>query len=95
MFAMPHPKNRLKRTGDTHPPEVENDLGREPENEPAAEPPTVVVVPDLRAEGAALLPEIERREMHRYLEAARSQVRARPLAAVVGAFVLGLVLARI
>lgn len=24
---MPHPKNRLKLTGDTHPPEVEYDLG--------------------------------------------------------------------
>ena len=32
---MPHPKNRLKLTGDTHPPEVEYDLG---ENDELFEP---------------------------------------------------------
>jgi hypothetical protein len=92
---MPHRKYLMKLTGDLHPPEVENDLGRDVD-EPAYEPPTVVVVPDLRAEGAALLPDLERREgTHRYLEAARSQVRAHPVGALVAAFALGLVLARI
>ena len=91
---MPHRKRLMKLTGDLHPPEVEYDIGRDVD-EPAYEAPTVVVVPDLRAEGAALLPVMERRETHRYLDAARSQVRAHPVAAVVTAFALGLVLARI
>ena len=91
---MPHQKRLTKRSGDLHPPEVENDFGRSVD-EPAYEAPTIVVVPDLRAEGAALLPDLERQETFRYLEAARSRIRARPIAAVVTAFVLGLVLSRI
>jgi hypothetical protein len=98
---MPHRKRLTKLTGDLHPPEVESDFGRDAD-EPAYEAPTVVVVPDLRAEGAALLPELQFRQQqgwHRatrpYLDAARGQVRAHPVAALVAAFALGLVLARI
>jgi hypothetical protein len=40
---MPHPKNRLKLTGDTHPPEVEYDLLDEDDetDEPRYEPQSV------------------------------------------------------
>lgn len=33
---MPNPRDRIKGTGDTHPPEVEDDLAAEPEGEGAA-----------------------------------------------------------
>jgi hypothetical protein len=33
---MPDPKNNAKLTGDTHPPEVEDLLGRSPEDRPEA-----------------------------------------------------------
>jgi hypothetical protein len=35
---MPHRRNRLKLTGDTHPPEVELDLGSEDDEQFEAEP---------------------------------------------------------
>lgn len=93
---MPSPRNRIKLTGDTHPPEVEYDLGPDegpvsfndadlqPDEETrsvSAPQPQPQWRPALRAQGT--------------LAAAREQVRARPVAALVGAFVLGMLLARI
>jgi hypothetical protein len=90
---MPSPKNRLKLTGDTHPPELESDAGGDGDVlafEPAPEEPT--------ADDAA--PAAEPREQlpgpsSAYLDRAREQVRARPVAALAGAFVLGLLVARL
>jgi hypothetical protein len=91
---MPSPRNRIKLTGDTHPPEVEYDLGADegplgfndadlqPDEEtPRASAPQAQARPLPRARGT--------------LAAAREQVRSRPVATLVGAFVLGMLLARI
>lgn len=90
---MPSPKNRVKSTGDTHPPEVGDDTGRdedtlrfEPAEEGGGAGGTRSTRPDLeqwREQGEGLL------------EQAREQVRNRPIATLAGAFVLGMLLARI
>lgn len=94
---MPSPKNRMKGTGDTHLPEVEDDLGRGDEGS-AAQPSASAGAqrPSNRArddEGEA--PQEGGARYDAYLESARSQVRAHPVAALAGAFVLGMILARI
>jgi hypothetical protein len=92
---MPSPKNRMKGTGDTHPPEVENDLGRRDEGA-AAEPAASAA-----AEGSSTrarddeAPTRGEGQYEAYLEPVRAQVRAHPVAAVAGAFVLGMLLARL
>ena len=96
---MPNPRNRIKGTGDTHPPEVEDDFAREEAGGGAARPSASAEAE--RAGGTAA----DEREAapasagsaasHDVLAAAREQVRAHPLAAVAGAFVLGMLLARI
>jgi len=89
---MPNPRNRIKLTGDTHLPDVEEEGGREAEVlrfEPAED--------SEGGEGAtaSASSEDEEAELGGYLEAVREQVRQRPVAALAGAFVLGLLLARI
>ena len=89
---MPHSKNRIKLTGDTHLPDVEEDSGGEGEVlrfEPAAG--------NEAGEGAAASAssEDEEAELGGYIEAVRERIRQRPVAALAGAFVLGLILARI
>jgi len=89
---MPNPRNRIKLTGDTHLPDVGEDSGGEAEAlrfEPAEGSED--------SEGAAMSAssEDEQAELGGYLEAVRDQVRQRPVAALAGAFVLGLLLARI
>lgn len=91
---MPNPRNRVKSTGDTHPPELGDDAGGNEDTlrfEPAEEEGRATTTsrparPDVeawRASGEGLL------------EQARTQVRQRPVAALAGAFVLGLLLARL
>ena len=89
---MPHSRNRIKLTGDTHLPDVEEDSGGEAEVlrfEPAASSES--------GEGApgAASSEDEEAELGGYIEAVRERIRQRPVAALAGAFVLGLILARI
>ena len=87
---MPHPRKHLKLTGDTHPPEVEDDLGV---GEEAAAEASQEVIPSRAAAAAmAAVPPGNLRldeGTERYLDAARSQVRARPLAMLAGAFFAG------
>jgi hypothetical protein len=91
---MPHPRKHLKRTGDTHPPELELRADHD-EEVPAFGPPPAEEPQDAATIMAVLpSPPVSAPARH-YLDAAREQVRARPVAALVGAFVLGLVLARI
>lgn len=93
---MPSPRNRIKLTGDTHPPEVEYDLG-------ADEGPASFDDADLQPDEdtrtmSAPQPQPPSRpalRVHGTLDAAREQVRSRPVATLLGAFVLGLLLARI
>jgi hypothetical protein len=92
---MPSPKNRLKLTGDTHPPELESDAGGDGDGDVLAfEPAPEEAMADDAAPGA------EPREQlpgpsSAYLDRAREQVRARPIAALAGAFILGLLVARL
>jgi hypothetical protein len=90
---MPNPRNRLKLTGDTHLPDLDDDGGAAEEDTLRFEPvqefrrgqdgePSVAV---------RVLPE----SGHAYFDAAREQVRQRPVAVLAGAFVLGWLLARI
>lgn len=96
---MPNPRNRMKGTGDTHPPEVEDDFGREDAGGGTAAPPaaaegergSAAAAAEREAPPEAAAPDAS----HDVLAAAREQVRAHPLAAVAGAFVLGMLLARI
>jgi hypothetical protein len=91
---MPSPKNRLKLTGDTHPPELESDAGGDGDVlafEPAPEEATA---DDDAAPGADPREQLPG-PSSAYLDRAREQVRARPVAALAGAFVLGLMVARL
>ena len=96
---MPHPRKNLKLTGDTHPPEVEDDLGEE-DAEQALQPAPAVAAsaaapePAPRREAAARTTALRlSAPVERYLDAARAQVRERPFAALASAFAAGLVLA--
>ena len=90
---MPHQRKHMKLTGDTHPPEVEDDPGREEEESP----------PPAAARLLAAAEPLEQRAVARavrlagsgegYLAQARAQVRSRPLAAAVAAFMAGFAVA--
>jgi hypothetical protein len=89
---MPNPRNRLKLTGDTHLPDVGDDgtddgdvLAFEPAQADERDSPMREAMPSPAYGGSA----------GGYLEMARTQVRQRPVAALAGAFVLGLLLARV
>jgi hypothetical protein len=96
---MPHPKNRLKRTGDTHGPDVgaaydDSDIADElitttAQPEAALFDPAASGVPVDAAQQLAELPARPR------LAGMQDEVMARPLAALAGAFVLGYVMARL
>jgi len=87
---MPNPRNRIKATGDTHLPDVGDEGAGDDEAlrfEPAegAEQgeggtPSTSALAHATAQG--------------YIDELREQVRRRPLAALAGAFVLGVLLAR-
>ena len=89
---MPSPRNRMKLTGDTHLPDLDDD-GRGEEDTLRFEPAEDVgddttgapmfSRPALQADGGSML------------EAAREQVRQRPLAVLATAFVAGWLIAKI
>jgi hypothetical protein len=91
---MPHPRKHLKLTGDTHPPEVEDDLGPEP-REPATAAAPVAEGASAPAAAAASRTRsiVVAMPARQYVDFAREQVRARPLATAAGAFFAGFVLA--
>jgi hypothetical protein len=93
---MPHPRKHMKLTGDTHPPEVEDDLGGEREvPEPAAPAAAVAAeasgAPAPRSPGERYL--WVSMPARQYVDAAREQVRDRPLTTAAAAFFAGFVLA--
>lgn len=89
---MPHPRKHLKLTGDTHPPEVEDDLGA-PGREAVEAGGAEAAAPG--AAGAQTRPAPAVRSLvvampaRRYVDEARAQVRARPLATAAVAFFAG------
>lgn len=95
---MPHPKNRLKLTGDTHAPEVAYDMDDE-RDDPAVryadgyEPPrdrreaSDEDAPDSGTAAAQPQPD--------HLEAAREQVKRSPIKMIGIALAVGFVLARV
>ena len=93
---MPHPRKNLKLTGDTHAPEVEDELALDLEDRAAA--PAAVRAAEEPAAAEAPPPR-RRRSLELstptggYLDAARGQVRARPLTAAAAAFFAGFLLA--
>jgi hypothetical protein len=87
---MPNPRNRIKATGDTHLPDV-GDEGAGDEEALRFEPAQDAG----RDEGGApSTPPSAHGAGRDYVEALREQVRQRPVAALAGAFVLGMLLAR-
>jgi hypothetical protein len=87
---MPSPNNRLKLTGDTHLPDVGDD-GTGDDNVLAFEP----VENEEGASGGEAPAAPHESSRNAYMDKVRRQVRQRPVAALAGAFVLGLLLARI
>jgi hypothetical protein len=87
---MPSPNNRLKLTGDTHLPDV-GDEGPGDDNVLAFEP----VESEEGASGGEASAAPYEGSRGAYMDKVREQVRQRPVAALAGAFVLGLLLARI
>jgi hypothetical protein len=93
---MPHPRKHLKLTGDTHPPEVEDDLGPDEEVRAApaaAEPAGAAAVRTPVARPAAVRSIVVSMPARQYVDAAREQVRARPLATAAVAFFAGFAVA--
>ena len=96
---MPHPRKHLKLTGDVHPPELEYGFDTEDDEEtergdeePAAQlrPPTPTMI---RRTGG--VHQAEPSLADDYVEQARHQVRAKPLAVMAAAFGLGFLLYRL
>jgi hypothetical protein len=95
-LPMPHQRKHMKLTGDTHPPEVEDDRGGE---EGDSAPPAAARL----QEAAEHLVHLEQRAVAGavrlagsgagYLAQARAQVRSRPLTAAVAAFMAGFAVA--
>jgi hypothetical protein len=93
---MPHPRKNLKLTGDTHPPEIEDDFGMEEGGSAPAGAATAASQEERAvrigrgAAGRALRVTTRGED---YVEAARAQVRSRPLTAAAAAFFAGFALA--
>lgn len=86
---MPNPRNRIKQTGDTHLPDVGEEGGGDEDVlrfEPAE---------DTRASESAAPIAIFATSSRGYVDAAREQVRQRPVLALASAFALGYLFARI
>lgn len=97
---MPNPRDRIKGTGDTHPPEVEDDFGTAREDEATARlsrnRAAAMEAAGGRSTAGATEPEGSDATMAAggdLLEQAREQVRAHPLLAVTAAFVVGFLVA--
>jgi hypothetical protein len=96
---MPHPRKHMKLTGDTHPPEVEDDLGAGDEGAPEGAA-TGSSTGAGSAFGAALSDGwgstrslVVSMPARAYIDAAREQVRARPLMTAAAAFFAGFAVA--
>lgn len=89
---MPNPRDRIKGTGDTHPPEVEDDFDTRPDDDATARLSRNRAAA-LDAAGAGGRTGSARSEPTApsgdLVEQAREHVRAHPLLAVTAAFVLG------
>ena len=101
---MPHPKNLTKLTGDTHPPELDGpetdieDVSMDARADANADSPsfsTSSTAPALSFRGELGDFRDFGGSLRGYADAARDQVRAKPYAALGGAFALGFVLARL
>ena len=91
---MPHSRDHVKHTGDTHPPEVETDTGRD--DEPTQQAAAGEDRPQAGASDARSSDDFRLdAETERYLDAARQEVRRKPLAYAAGAFAIGFLLAMI
>jgi hypothetical protein len=93
---MPHSRKLMKVTGDTHPPEVEDDLGG-PEEESgtaaAAAPVVEGAAPMARPAGSGTRTLVVSMPAREYVDTAREQVRARPLTTAAIAFFAGFAIA--
>ncbi|MEJ8840538.1 hypothetical protein [Ramlibacter sp. AN1133] len=94
---MPHPRKHMKLTGDIHPPEVEDDLRAQEEAADAAAPDAAAAAQGTA--GTQALASTEERYLwvsmpaRQYVDAARAQVRDRPLATAAAAFFAGFAVA--
>lgn len=93
---MPNPRDRIKGTGDTHPPEVEDDFGTAPEDEATARLSRNRAAAMEAAGGRRGAATAEPQGSDAVaatgsdlLDQAREHVRAHPLLAVTAAFVIG------
>ncbi|MBC5782348.1 hypothetical protein H8N03_05285 [Ramlibacter sp. USB13] len=89
---MPNPRDRIKQTGDTHLPDVGEEGGGD-EDVLRFEPADTSETQEQAREAAA--PAMEAVSSAGYVEAAREQIRQRPVVALASAFVLGYLFARI
>jgi hypothetical protein len=101
---MPGPKNMTKQSGDVHPPELEGagyeDIAMEARADADADPGAGSFATTSTASPLSLSGELgDFRDfggsLRGYADAARQQVRAKPYAALGGAFVFGFVIARL
>ena len=93
---MPHPRKHLKLTGDTHPPEVEDDLGTgadEIGGGAAAAPVTEGSATTTRVMPGRTTSIVVAMPARQYVDIARGQVRDRPLTTAAIAFFAGFALA--
>ena len=93
---MPHPRKHMKLTGDSHPPELEDDPGTERAGADTGTPAAATTAAPRAAE--APTGEDERylwvaMPARQYVDAARAQVRDRPLTTAAAAFFAGFMLA--
>ena len=99
---MPHPKNRMKLTGDTHPPEVEWDLDKigtdefsvPPDTEPGRRGARRAAMRSIRPAEAPTI-HAPRRFHLDTVEQAREQVRAKPLTILGYAFAAGFLIGKL
>ena len=90
---MPNPRNRIKKTGDTHLPDVGDEGGGDEDTlryEPAEDTGTGA---DVSAPSASS--SMSSMSASGYVDAAREQIRQRPVVALASAFALGYLFARI
>ncbi|GAB3665445.1 hypothetical protein [Ramlibacter alkalitolerans] len=93
---MPHSRKLMKVTGDTHPPEVEDDLGGPDEEIATAEAATPAVegaAPVSGRPGSGVRSLVVSMPAREYVDTAREQVRARPLTTAAIAFFAGFAIA--
>jgi hypothetical protein len=93
---MPHPKNMQKLSGDVHPPELDERAGTELDDiamDARADVDADTFRP--RANTPSTMSRFRTSSLQGYGDAARDQVRAKPMQALGAAFALGFVLAAV